>query len=66
MNKKQVLDVRVTVRRVTFEDPEAAAAALERWQRSTVMMFKLLDRYEAQEAAIAAEQSEISSFIVSG
>ena len=49
--KKQVLDVQVTVRRVTVKDPDEAAAALERWRDSQVMLLQLLDRYEAQEAA---------------
>jgi hypothetical protein len=52
--KTQVLGVRMTVRKVTFDDPAEAAAATERWNSSASVMLQLLERYETQVLGMPA------------
>jgi len=46
--KTQVPSVRMTVRRIIYDDPAEAATALERWNSSASVMLELMARYEAQ------------------
>ncbi len=52
--KTQIPGVRMTVRRVIFDDPAEAAAATERWNSSASTMLELLERYEAQVLGMPA------------
>jgi len=57
LGKTQVPGVRIAVRRVTFDDPAEAAAALERWNSSASVMLQLLKRYEEQVQELPAESA---------
>jgi hypothetical protein len=61
--KTQVPIVRITVQRVTFDDPAETAAATESWNSSAAVMLRLLGQYEKQLQETPAGCVQIGSHI---